>query len=88
MLLDLAQLTALAAVYDGDGNTRLASTARASTAVVVDVVVIRQTVADDVSQVVHIEATSCHIGSNQQLQVALAELFHHGIALCLRQVAV
>ena len=87
VFLDLPQLASLAAVDDGDGDARLAGASCAPAAVVVDVVVVGQAVADDVGEVVHVEASSRHVGSHQQLQVALAKLLHHRVALCLRQIA-
>ena len=39
-------------------------------------------------KVVHIESASGHIGSHEELQVAVAEFLHHEVALLLREVAV
>ena len=87
VFLDLFEFALLAAVNDGDAHAILAGTACAAAAVVVDVVVVGQTIADDVREVVDIESAGGHIGGNEQLQVTLAELLHHGIALCLREIA-
>ena len=50
--------------------------------------VIGQTKVYYVSQVVHIQSTGSHIGSNQQLQLTLAELVHGQVTLRLRKVSV
>ena len=54
--------------------------------VVLDIV--RQTVVDDVGQIVHIQASCCYVGSHQKLDSVLAELLHREVALLLREVAV
>ena len=50
--------------------------------------VVGQAVVDDVGQVVHVQSAGGDIGCHQQLQVADAELLHHGVALRLAQFAV
>ena len=49
--------------------------------------VVRQTVVDDVRQVVNVQTASSHVGSHQELDGMLAELLHGQVALLLRQVA-
>ena len=53
--------------------------------VVLDIV--RQTVVDDVGQIVHIQASCCYVGSHQKLDSVLAELLHREVALLLREIA-
>ena len=49
--------------------------------------IIGQTKVDDMRQVVHIQSSSCHIGSHKKLCEVLAEFLHGEVALLLRQVA-
>ena len=81
-------LAFFAQVDDGDGSSGLAGTSRASAAVGIAFGIIGQSVVDDMGQVVHIQSACGNVCGNQQLQVADAELLHHGIALCLAQFAV
>ena len=72
---------------DGDGSTLLAGTAGTTASVGIALDVIRQTIVDDVSQILHIQATSCHVGSHKELYGVLTELLHGKVTLLLTQVA-
>ena len=48
----------------------------------------RQSVVDDVGQVVHVESACSHVGGHEQLCEVLAELLHGQVALLLREVSV
>ena len=50
--------------------------------------IVRQSVVDDVCQVVYVQSTGCNVSSHQQLYGMLAELLHGQVALLLREVAV
>ena len=88
MLFNVAEFVALTAMDKRDAHARFASTAGTTASVIIHGVVVGQTVTDDVRKVVHVKTTRSHIGSHEQLQIALTELLHHGIALRLREVAV
>ena len=86
--LDVAQATTLTAVADSDGDPHLACARRTAATVRVALDIVGQTVVDDVRQVVDVEAASGHVGSDEELKVADAELLHHVVTLCLRELAV
>ena len=86
--LYFAQFAFLAQVDDGDGSTCFTGTSRTSASVGIALRIIRQTVVYNMRQVVHIQSAGSHIGSYQQLQMALAELLHHQVALCLGKLSV
>ena len=85
--LNLAHLDAFAQVDDGDAGASLAGSAGTAAAVGVALYIIRQTEVDNVRQVLYIESAGCHVGSDQELQMAYAELLHHQVALGLRELA-
>src|SRR5574344_148341 len=71
-----------------DSNTRplLSCTACTTAAVRITLDIIWQTEVDDMSKIVHIQSTGCHVGSDQQLRKMLTKLLHGQVALLLRQV--
>ena len=73
---------------DSDGDTHLPSTCRTATAVGVALDVIRQAVVDDVREVIHVQPASSYVGSDEELEIADAELLHHVVTLSLRELAV
>ena len=87
-LLYLAHAALFAQVHDGYRGARLSGAARASAAVGVALGVVGQAVVDDVGQVVDVESAGGHVGGHEQLQVSLAELLHHEVALLLGKLAV
>ena len=66
----------------------LASTTRTARAVGIVLYVVRQSIVDNVRQVVDVQSACCHICGHQQLNGMLAELLHGQVALLLREVAV
>ena len=82
--LDITQTATLTAVTDSDGDTHLTCSCGAPTAVRIALDVIRQTIVDDVGEIVHIQTTSCHVRGDKKLEIADAELLHHVVTLCLR----
>ena len=73
---------------DSDGDTHLPSTCRTATAVGVALDVIGQAVVDDVREVIHVQPASRHVSSDEELEIADAELLHHVVTLSLRELAV
>ena len=43
---------------------------------------------NDVREVVHVQPTSCYVGSDEELKITDAELLHHVVTLRLRELAV
>ena len=66
----------------------LASTARTTRTVGVVLYVVRQSIIDDVCEVVNVESASSNVRCHQQLYSVLTELLHSEVALLLRQVTV
>ena len=52
---------------DSDGDTQLTSTGSAATAVGVALYIVGKTIVDDVRQVIDIQTTSSHVGSDEEL---------------------
>ena len=50
--------------------------------------VVRQTVVDDVSEVVDIESAGCDVCSDEHRHHTVAELLHHDVSLLLRKITV
>ena len=50
--------------------------------------VIGQAVVDDVREVIHVQPASRHVSSDEELEIADAELLHHVVTLSLRELAV
>ena len=73
---------------DSDGDTHLPSACRTATAVGVALDVIRQAVVDDVREVIHVQPTSRHVSSDEELKIADAEFLHHVVTLSLRELTV
>ena len=83
LLLDIANLVLFARVDNAERGALLACTTCTARAVGIVLYVIRQTVVDDVRQVVNVESACCHICSHQQLYGMLTELLHGQVALLL-----
>ena len=88
LLLNLANLELLSGMDDRDGCSFLAGTTGTTASVGVACHIIRQTIVDNVSQIVNIQTTGSHIGSHQELNGMVAELLHGEVTLLLTQVAV
>lgn len=82
---NLAQFAFFARVDDCNRNTGFACAARTSRTVGINGCVVGQTVVDDVRKVVNIEAAGSYVGSNEDGDDAVAELFHRYVALLLRR---
>ena len=76
----------LTTVDNTDTRTLLASTTSTTRTVSVVLDIIRQSVVDDMCQIINIQATGCHISSNQQLYGMLTELLHRQVTLLLTEV--
>ena len=85
---DGADFGLLTDMYNADARTAFAGAAGASGTVDVAFDVVRETVVDDVCQVVDIEASGGNVGGDEELRTVLAELLHGQVALGLCQVAV
>ena len=88
LLLNLANLELLSGMDDRDGCSLLSGTTRTTASVGVTCHIIRQTVVDNVSQIIYVQTTGSHIGSHQELNGMVAELLHGEVTLLLTQVAV
>ncbi len=73
---------------DRDGCSLLSGTTRTAASVSVACHIIRQTIVDNVSQILYVQTTGSHIGSHQELNGMVAELLHGEVTLLLTQVAV
>ena len=73
---------------DRDGCSLLSGTTGTAASVGVASHIIRQTIVDNVSQIIYIQTTGSHIGSHQELNGMVAELLHGEVTLLLTQVAV
>ena len=88
LLLNLANLELLSGMDDRDGCSLLSGTTGTTASVGVTCHIIRQTVVDNVSQIIYVQTTGSHIGSHQELNGMVAELLHGEVTLLLTQVAV
>ena len=88
LLLYLANLELLSGMDDRDGCSLLSGTTGTAASVGVASHIIRQTVVDNVSQILYVQTTGSHIGSHQELNGMVAELLHGEVTLLLTQVAV
>ena len=88
LLLNLANLELLSGMDDRDGCSLLSGTTGTAASVGVASHIIRQTVVDNVSQIIYVQTTGSHIGSHQELNGMVAELLHGEVTLLLTQVAV
>ena len=88
LLLNLANLELLSGMDDRDGCSLLSGTTGTAASVGVTCHIIRQTVVDNVSQIIYVQTTGSHIGSHQELNGMVAELLHGEVTLLLTQVAV
>ena len=88
LLLNLANLELLSGMDDRDGCSLLSGTTGTAASVCVACHIIRQTVVDNVSQIIYVQTTCSHIGSHQELNGMVAELLHGEVTLLLAQVAV
>ena len=88
LLLNLANLELLSGMDDRDGCSLLSGTTGTTASMGITCHIVRQTVVDDVSQIVNIKTTGSHIGSHQELNGMVAELLHGEVTLLLTQVAV
>ena len=88
LLLNLANLELLSGMDDRDGCSLLSGTTGTTASVGVTCHIIRQTVVDNVSQILYVQTTGSHIGSHQELNGMVAELLHGEVTLLLTQVAV
>ena len=82
--LDVFEASTLTAMADSDRDPHLPSTGGTATTVGVVLDIVRQSVVDDVGEIVHIQASCCHVGCDEELKIAYAELLHHIVTLCLR----
>ena len=87
LLLNLANLELLSGMDDRDGCSLLSGTTGTTASVGVACHIIRQTIVDDVSQIIYVQTTGSHIGSHQELNGMVAELLHGEVTLLLTQVA-
>ena len=85
---DVLHLVDLAARDERDRPSAAARAAGAPDAVDVIVAVVRQVVIEDHLDVVHVEPARGHVGRDEELEPALAELGDHPLAHRLRHVAV
>ena len=76
----------LTGVNDAERCSFLTSTTGTTGTVGIVLNIVRQSVVDDMCQIIYIQPTRCHIGGNQQLNGMLAELLHRQVTLLLRQV--
>ena len=83
LFLDIADLMLLTGVDDAERCSFLTGTTGTARAVGVVLDVIRESVVDDMSQVINVQAACCHISSNQQLNGMLAEFLHRQVTLLL-----
>ena len=88
LLLNLANLELLSGMDDRDGCSLLSGTTRTAASVGVACHIIRQTIVDNVSQIIYVQTAGSHIGSHQELNGMIAELLHGEVTLLLTQVAV
>ena len=88
LLLNLANLELLSGMDDRDGCSLLSGTTGTAASVGVACHIIRQTIVDNVSQILYVQTTGSHIGSHQELNGMVAELLHGEVTLLLTQVAV
>ena len=88
LLLYLANLELLSGMDDRDRCSLLSGTTGTAASVCVACHIIRQTVVDNVSQIIYVQTTGSHIGSHQELNGMVAELLHGEVTLLLTQVAV
>ena len=88
LLLNLANLELLSGMDDRDGCSLLSGTTGTAASVGVACHIIRQTIVDNVSQIIYVQTTGSHIGSHQELNGMVAELLHGEVTLLLTQVAV
>ena len=88
LLLNLANLELLSGMDDRDGCSLLSGTTGTTASVGVTCHIIRQTIVDNVSQIIYVQTTGSHIGSHQELNGMVAELLHGEVTLLLTQVAV
>ena len=73
---------------DRDGCSLLSGTTGTTASMGVTCHIVRQTVVDNVSQIIYVQTTGSHIGSHQELNGMVAELLHGEVTLLLTQVAV
>ena len=73
--------------YQSNRYTFFIYPTRTATAMCIGFFIVRQHIVNNMSQIVHIQSTCCHISRHQNLQVFDSEFVHHSIALCLRQIA-
>ena len=88
LLLYLANLELLSGMDDRDGCSLLSGTTGTTASVGVASHIIRQTIVDNVSQIIYVQTTGSHIGSHQELNGMVAELLHGEVTLLLTQVTV
>ena len=88
LLLYLANLELLSGMDDRDRCSLLSGTTGTAASVCVACHIIRQTVVDNVSQIIYVQTTGSHIGSHEELNGMVAELLHGEVTLLLTQVAV
>ena len=73
---------------EGQGNTGVAGTARTANAVHVAFRILGNIEVHHVGDVVDVQASGCHVGSYQDVHLALTEFLHNSVTLILAQVAV
>ena len=88
LLFDVAYAVHLFGVHDGHRRAFFPSSSRTSRTVRISLVVAGQSVVYHVCEVVDIESSCCHVGSDEQLGDMCAKLLHGEVALLLCQIAV
>mmetsp|Transcript_47404 Transcript_47404/g.136941 ORF Transcript_47404/g.136941 Transcript_47404/m.136941 type:complete len:469 (-) Transcript_47404:55-1461(-) len=87
-LLDVAEDSDVVVLDEVDGHALPAEAARAADAVDVELSVVRQVVADDQRDLLHVEAAAPEVRGDQDAARPGPELLHDGVALLLGHVAV
>ena len=87
LFLDSFDLMFLARVYQAETNTCLISSTCTTASVDIDGSLVRKIVINNMCKVADVDTASCHVGSDENLQITLTEVIHHQVALSLREVA-
>jgi hypothetical protein len=87
-LLDVAKESMLTCLGEGDGHAFTAGATGAANAMDISIGRRRHVVVDDMRHMLDVQASSGHVGRDEEVRRAVAEAPHDAIALLLRQPAV
>ena len=86
-LFDSLDFALFAQINETEADATFIGATRTARAVHIGLDVVGKVVINDVRQFLHVDATGGHVGGDEQLQRAFAEVVHHVVAHALRQVA-